>query len=166
MFSHRHHAGELRIDCRYCHATVETAAYAGMPSTSVCLNCHSQLFTDTAMLEPVIHSSTADEPLRWTRVTRLPDHVHFNHGIHIAKGVACTVCHGELGRMALTSKAEPLDMRWCLECHRDPAQRLQAGGALFSAFRVRASAELTAADLMNVYKVHPDHLTSCSTCHY
>ncbi len=166
LFSHRHHAGELRIDCRFCHATVETSAFAGMPATGVCLNCHSQIFTDTAMLQPVIHSASADEPLRWTRVTRLPDHVFFNHGIHVSKGVGCVVCHGELGRMALTAKAEPLDMRWCIECHREPGSRLQSQGRLFAALKPPAPESTALEALALAYAVHPDHLTNCSTCHH
>src|SRR4051812_21717773 len=133
LFSHRHHAGELRIDCRFCHATVETSAFAGLPTTQTCLNCHSQIFADTAMLQPVLQSAASGRPLEWTRVTRLPDHVYFNHGIHVTKGVACTACHGELGRMALTAKAEPLDMRWCLDCHRNPEPRLQSHDQIFAA---------------------------------
>jgi hypothetical protein len=112
LFSHRHHAAELRIDCRNCHATVETSAFAGMPSTQTCLSCHSQIFTDTPMLRPVVQSAARNAPLAWNRVTRLPDHVYFDHGIHIRKGVGCTTCHGEIGTMALTAKGEPLTMRW------------------------------------------------------
>jgi len=144
LFSHRHHAGELRIDCRFCHATVETSAFAGMPATQTCLNCHSQLFTDTAMLAPVVHSAATGEPLRWTRVTRLPDHVHFDHGIHVVKGVSCATCHGAVERMALTAKAEPLDMRWCIDCHRDPAARLD----------------------LNPAAIHARPLTNCAACHH
>src|SRR4051812_49186062 len=126
LFSHRHHAGELRIDCRFCHSTVETSAFAGLPATQTCLDCHSQLFTGTSMLRPVMHSAASNEPLRWSRVTRLPDHLHFDHSIHVAKGVGCATCHGEVDRMALVAKTQPLDMRWCIDCHRDPAARLTA----------------------------------------
>jgi cytochrome c7-like protein len=164
LFSHRHHAGDLRIDCRFCHATVETAAFAGMPTTETCLTCHSQIFTDAAMLQPVIRSATTGEPLRWTRVTRLPDHVYFNHGVHVAQGVACAVCHGELGKMALTAKAEPLDMRWCLDCHRDPAPRLApSSDRLFAAFQRPAGVPVT---LRQGTDASFAHLTNCSTCHH
>jgi len=166
LFSHRHHAGELRIDCRFCHATVETSAFAGMPTTQNCLNCHSQLFTDTAMLQPVVHSATTGQPLAWTRVTRLPDHVFFNHGIHLAKGVACTTCHGDLGRMALTAKAAPLDMRECLACHRDPGPRLQPPEELFAAIKATAEQRAAPGELAARYQVHPTHLTNCSSCHH
>jgi Cytochrome c7 and related cytochrome c len=166
LFSHRHHAGELRIDCRFCHATAETSAFAGMPATQTCLNCHSQIFTDTAMLQPVVRSATENQPLAWARVTDLPDHVFFNHSIHLAKGVSCTTCHGELGRMALTAKAEPLNMRWCLDCHRDPLPRLQPRAALFAATKETARTRQLSRDFTRAYMVHPQHLTNCSTCHH
>jgi len=136
LFSHRHHAGELRIDCRYCHASVETSAFAGMPSTQTCLSCHSQIFTQTAMLRPVVASLTQNAPLRWNRVSDLPAYVYFDHSIHVTKGVACATCHGNVQDMALTAKARPIDMRWCLDCHRHPPEA-----------------------------AHPAHLTNCSTCH-
>jgi hypothetical protein len=167
LFSHRHHAGELRIDCRYCHATVETSAFAGLPSTHTCLSCHSQIFTDTTMLRPVVLSGAGDRPIAWSRVTRLPNHVYFDHSIHLAKGVACTVCHGDVGHSALLAQAEPLTMRWCIECHRDPAPRLQPHDALFSPhppspLPSRADGEA----LLRSYHIHLDHLTNCSTCHH
>ena len=164
FFSHRHHAGELRIDCRFCHASVESSAFAGMPTTQTCLVCHSQVFADTAMLKPVVESLAADKPLQWNKVTRLPDHVYFNHGVHLAKGVSCIACHGELGRMALTAKARPLDMRECLGCHRDPVPRLQSHDELFAALRPSSSAVGEA--IPPGENVHPQHLTNCSTCHH
>jgi hypothetical protein len=168
LFSHRHHAGELRIDCRNCHATVETAAFAGMPSTHTCLACHSQIFTDTTMLRPVVLSGAEDRPIAWNRVNRLPDHVYFNHSIHLAKGVACTTCHGDVGHMALVAKAEPLTMRWCVDCHRDPGPRLQPREQLFAAHPARAGppSRAEADALLRAYSVHPEHLTNCSTCHH
>jgi len=129
LFSHRHHAQELRIDCRYCHSSVETSPFAGMPSTQTCLSCHSQIFTDTAMLRPVIASAEENRPLRWARVTRIPDFVYFDHRLHVARGVACAACHGPVQDMALTAKGERLDMRQCLDCHRHPAPYLPAGTA-------------------------------------
>lgn len=166
LFSHRHHAGELRIDCRYCHATVETSAFAGMPSTRTCLTCHSQVFTDTPMLQPVVRSGTLDEPLRWRRVNALPDHVYFDHSIHVAKGVGCTTCHGQVGAMALTAKAEPLTMRWCLDCHRDPAPNLRPREEVFApTWMAPANQGERGRELLRALQVHPSHLTNCSTCH-
>jgi hypothetical protein len=168
LFSHRHHAGELRIDCRNCHATVETSAFAGLPTTHTCLACHSQVFTDTTLLRPVVRSASENRPLHWTRVTRLPDHVFFNHSIHLAKGVACTTCHGDVGDMALTATARPMTMRWCLDCHRDPGPRLQARDALLFAPRAhpRPADAAAGAALVRAYHIDRTHLTNCSTCHH
>jgi len=166
LFSHRHHAGELHIDCRNCHATVETSAFAGMPATHICLACHSQLFATTTMIQPLIESRRRDVPLQWIRVNQLPAHVFFNHGIHVAKGVACTTCHGEIGAMALTAKGDPLTMRWCLDCHKDPGPRLSPPDELFSPLSVAALPAGTHPDLMAFYHVRTASLTDCSTCHH
>ncbi len=167
LFSHRHHAGELRIDCRNCHATVETSAFAGLPSTQTCLSCHSQIFTDTTMLRPVVASATEDQPIAWSRVTQLPDHVYFNHSIHVAKGVACTACHGDVGNLALMAKQQPMTMRWCLDCHRDPALHLRSPAEIFSPHPSRAVRTRAEGDaLMRAYGVHTSQLTNCSTCHH
>jgi cytochrome c7-like protein len=166
LFSHRHHAGELRIDCRNCHTTVENGAFAGMPSTHTCLTCHSQIFATTTMLQPLMESAAMKRPLEWNRVNRLPDHVFFNHSIHIAKGVSCITCHGEVGKMALTMKGEPLTMRWCLDCHRDPAPRLSEPLDIFDAVRAGHSPRRSAAELATLYQIQTDSLTNCSTCHH
>jgi len=166
LFSHRHHAGELRIDCRFCHTGVESSAFAGLPSTETCLTCHSQIFTDTAMLRPVVRSAETGLPLRWKPVTNLPGYVYFNHSIHIAKGVGCTTCHGDIGTMALTAKGERLDMRWCLDCHRDPGTHLSPREDLYAAsWRPTANARSRPAALMRAYEIHSAHLTDCVTCH-
>jgi hypothetical protein len=167
LFSHRHHAGELRIDCRNCHATAETSAFAGMPSTQTCLSCHSQIFTDTAMLRPVVQSARENQPIAWNRVTQLPNHVYFNHEIHVAKGVACTTCHGDVGNMALMAKAQPMTMRWCLDCHRDPAPHLQPNARIFSPHPwENGSSSHAGGELMRAYDIHREHLTDCSICHH
>ena len=163
LFSHRHHAGELRIDCRNCHSTVETAPFAGMPSTHACLACHSQLFAGTTMIAPLLASERQGVPIQWVRINRLPSHVYFNHSIHVAKGVACFTCHGEVGRQALLAKAEPFTMRWCVDCHRNPAPRLTGRKGLFSPFAVKGRA---GAALMSAYHVNTEGLTNCSTCHH
>jgi len=167
MFSHRHHAGDLRIDCRFCHATVETSAFAGMPTTQTCLGCHSQIFTDTVMLQPVMRSAATGRPLQWSNVTRLPDFVFFNHSIHIAKGVACATCHGSVGDMALTAKAEPLTMRWCLDCHRNPAPHLVPRNEIFAAHQSAAAKMVYIAGKPTPHDwIHYRQLTNCSTCHH
>ena len=119
-FSHDHHVSGLGIDCRYCHSTVETAAFAGMPSTEVCMGCHSQVWKDSPLLAPVRESYASGKPLAWTRVYDVPDFVYFDHSIHVAKGIACQKCHGPVDRMPLMRKATTLHMEWCLACHRHP----------------------------------------------
>ncbi|HEY1791640.1 MAG TPA: cytochrome c3 family protein [Opitutaceae bacterium] len=166
LFSHRHHAGELKIDCRNCHPTVETGAFAGMPSTHTCLTCHSQIFTNTVMIRPLVESAESGSPIEWNRVNRLPDHVYFNHSIHIAKGVACFTCHGDVGKDALMVKGQPLIMRWCVGCHRDPGARLSQPGDLFDALAPAKPPKATPAELLAFYHVRTAVLTNCSTCHH
>ncbi len=121
-FSHKHHVGELGLDCRYCHTSVEVSSSAGMPPTQTCMACHSQIWTTAPMLEPVRASLRDSTPISWTRVNALPDFVYFNHSIHIAKGVGCTTCHGPIAEMNITWRAESLYMRWCLDCHNCPGK--------------------------------------------
>ncbi|MBA2934402.1 cytochrome c3 family protein [Sphingomonas sp. CGMCC 1.13654] len=123
-FSHKHHAGELGIDCRFCHVGVETDAKATVPTTEVCMTCHSQIWTNAAMLAPVRDSFASGRPLVWSRVNRLPDYVYFDHHVHVNNGVPCAACHGDLRAMPLTAQAKPMTMQWCLDCHRDPERRL------------------------------------------
>jgi NAD-dependent SIR2 family protein deacetylase len=166
LFSHRHHAGELHIDCRYCHASAETSSFAGLPSTQTCLSCHSQIFHDTTMLRPVVVSAETNRPLRWNRVTAVPDHVYFDHSIHLAKGVGCTTCHGPVGNMALTAKGQSLEMRWCIDCHRDPAPRLRPRSELFSATLDPNQTDVIRGHVLLLANgVQTQHLTNCSTCH-
>jgi hypothetical protein len=124
-FSHKHHVSDDGIDCRYCHTGVETSSDAGIPPTHTCMTCHSQLWTHAAMLAPVRQSMEFDVPIRWQRVSQLPDYVFFNHSIHISRGVGCVECHGRMDQMALTWRAKPFEMKFCLDCHRDPAARLR-----------------------------------------
>jgi hypothetical protein len=166
LFSHRHHAGELRLDCRNCHATVETSAFAGMPSTKTCLTCHSQIFTNTTMIKPLVRSAVLNVPLRWNRVNQLPGHVYFDHSIHVAKGVACVTCHGAVATMALTAKGEPLTMRWCLDCHRNPGPRLSPPERVFDAVPSGEAPEGRRGSLLEFYHVRTGSLTDCATCHH
>jgi len=119
-FSHQHHVRGLGIDCRYCHTGVEDSPTAGIPATKTCMTCHSQIWTNAALLEPVREAYKTGKPIEWTRVHHLPQYVYFNHSIHIAKGVACTTCHGPIDRMPITYAQNTLYMSWCLECHRHP----------------------------------------------
>ena len=123
-FSHRHHAWELGIDCRYCHWGVEKSAYANIPPTQVCMSCHSQIWTNSPLLAPVRESYETDSPISWTQVNRLPNFVYFNHSIHIARGINCDVCHGPVQKMQITWKGNSFQMQWCLQCHRAPQRYL------------------------------------------
>lgn len=123
-FSHQHHALELGIDCRYCHSNVEKSAYADVPPTHTCMSCHSQIWTNSPLLQPVRESYRSKTPLEWNQVNKVPEFVYFNHSIHINRGLNCNNCHGAIEKMALTYKAQPFQMRWCLECHRNPEKYL------------------------------------------
>ena len=164
-FSHKHHVGDDGIDCRYCHTTVETAAFAGLPSTTVCLTCHSQLFSQAAVIEPLRRSAATGRPIAWNRVHKLPDFVYFNHAIHVAKGVACVECHGRVDQMPLAWRTSPLQMQWCLACHRDPAPHLRSRDAVFAMDAPPPTSE-EAARLARLVKLQGERrMTDCSTCH-
>ncbi len=166
-FSHKHHAGDLGIDCRYCHTTVETSAEAGMPPTHTCMTCHSQIWTNAKMLEPVRESLANDRSLVWQRVIRVPDYVYFRHNIHIAKGVACVECHGRIDRMPLTYRAKPITMKFCLDCHRDPGPHLRPREAVLDfGWQPPADRKALEQKLMRLYDIHsPRTLTECGVCH-
>ena len=167
QFSHMHHAGELGIDCRYCHTTVETNANAGFPATHVCMTCHSQLWTNAEMLAPVRQSLAENRPIDWHRVARVPDYVYFRHDIHIAKGIACVECHGRIDRMPLTYRAKAFEMKFCLDCHRDPAPHLRPRDQVYN-FEWQPPADHAALGrrLMAEYHIKsPTEITSCGTCH-
>jgi len=124
-YSHALHVGELGIDCRYCHASVERSAVANVPPTQVCMNCHHVVKRDSPLLAAVRESLASGKPLRWVRVHNLPDYAFFNHAAHVRAGVGCVSCHGRVDQMEVVTQAEPLSMSWCLDCHRNPAPRLR-----------------------------------------
>ncbi|MES2788677.1 MAG: cytochrome c3 family protein [Planctomycetota bacterium] len=130
-FSHQHHVRELGLDCRYCHYGVEKSSSAGIPSTEICMGCHSQVWKDAEMLRPVRESFQNGTPLKWTRVHDLPDFVYFSHKIHVAKGVGCESCHGRVDEMPLMRRAASLHMDWCVECHRHPERAVRPKQDLF-----------------------------------
>jgi hypothetical protein len=166
-FSHKHHVGELGIDCRYCHTSVEKSAFAGVPPTQTCMSCHSQIWTNAPMLEPVRQSYRDNVSISWIRVNALPDYVYFNHSIHVAKGVGCTTCHGPIAQMPLTYKANTLYMGWCLDCHRQPEKNLRPKSEVFNPNYVQPANQMElGAQLAKEYHLQPlKTLQSCSTCH-
>jgi hypothetical protein len=143
-FSHKHHVSGIGIDCRYCHTSVEDSSFAGIPPTKTCMNCHSQVWSDSPTLEPVRASYREDQSLRWTRVNDLPDFVYFDHSIHVRRGVGCVTCHGPVEQMPMTWREHTLFMEWCLECHRHPERYIETRGKNIDP---------------------PRKLTNCSICH-
>ncbi|MEM7588804.1 MAG: cytochrome c3 family protein [Myxococcota bacterium] len=124
-FSHELHVGQLGMDCRYCHTGVETAAVAGVPPTQTCMNCHSAIKADSVHLAAVQHSWANGKPLPWVRVHKVPDYAYFDHSVHVAAGVSCFDCHGEVHRMKQVRQVQPLSMHWCLDCHRNSGEHLR-----------------------------------------
>ena len=124
-FSHEFHNGQLGLDCRYCHSTVEKSGHSAVPSSQTCMNCHSQVKNQSPLLAAVRASYESGEPVDWVRVHQVPDYVYFNHSVHVNRGVSCVECHGQINEMEVVTHAKPLSMGFCLECHRDPAPRLR-----------------------------------------
>jgi hypothetical protein len=164
QFSHQHHVAGLGIDCRYCHTSVEQSSFAGIPPISTCMNCHSQIWTNAQILEPVRASYASGKPLVWNRVHRLPDFVKFNHSIHVAKGIGCASCHGRVDRMNLMYQASPLTMEWCLSCHRAPEKFVRPKSEVFNMEYRAVNQKELGPRLVEEYAIRK--MTSCSTCHY
>jgi hypothetical protein len=166
-FSHQHHAGMLGIDCRYCHTSVEHSAFAGIPPTKTCMNCHSQIWVGSQMLEPVRESYRTNESLRWRRVYNLPGFVYFDHSIHVQKGVGCRSCHGRIDQMPFTYQQPTLLMEWCLDCHRDPAGQIWPREEVFNMkYQQPGDQRELGSKLVEQYEIKPPQsITSCSTCH-
>ncbi len=167
-FSHALHAGNLGMDCRYCHTTVEQAAFAAIPPTQTCMNCHANIRYDTPNMLAVRESAVTGMPIEWIKVHDLADYVYFNHSAHVNKGVSCVSCHGRIDQMEVVEQREPLSMAWCLDCHRAPENHL------------RPLDEVTNLDwqppegdplkigrqLKEAYDIRDQaYMTSCSTCH-
>ncbi|MCC7439350.1 MAG: cytochrome c3 family protein [Armatimonadetes bacterium] len=167
-FSHARHVGQNGIDCRYCHTSVTESNFAGIPPTETCMTCHSQVLPDAPMLEPVRTSFRSGKPLEWTRVHDLPDFVYFNHSIHVAKGVGCATCHGQVDKMPLLWKTNTLQMDWCLNCHRNPEQYLRPREHVFDMnWKLPAGEDQIemGKKLVKEYNVNVHQLTNCSICH-
>ena len=164
QFSHQHHVQTVGLDCRYCHTSAETAAFAGIPPSKTCMNCHSQIWSTSPYLEPVRASVREDRSLRWRRVHDLPDFAYFNHSVHVKKGVGCETCHGRVDQMPLMLQEKSLQMEWCVECHRAPAKYLRPRSEIYTmGYRPAEAQSVLGPRLVLEYHVNPR--TSCSACH-
>jgi hypothetical protein len=163
-YSHALHAGELGIDCRYCHTTVEEAAYAAVPPTQTCMNCHKTIRYNSDRLLPVRDSYATGKPIEWVKVHDLPDYVYFNHGAHVLRGVGCVSCHGRVDKMEVVWQVEPLSMGWCLDCHRNPEPHLRPAELVTQMDWVpMEDPQALGRRLREQYNINPS--TDCSTCH-
>jgi NAD-dependent SIR2 family protein deacetylase len=164
QFSHERHVAGNGLDCRYCHTSVETSAFAGIPATKTCMNCHSQIWSTSEYLAPVRTSFQNGTPLQWTRVHDLPDFVYFDHSIHVSKGVGCSTCHGRVDEMPLVRQEASLRMEWCLDCHRNPERYVRPRNEVFRMDYPQPSNQAErGARLVEEYRIN--RLTDCSTCH-
>jgi len=164
QFSHKHHVSDDGIDCRYCHTSVEDSSFAGIPSTKICMNCHTQIWADSPILAPVRESFRTGKSLEWRRVNNLPGFVYFDHSIHVHKGVGCATCHGRVDQMPLMWREHTLYMEWCLECHRNPERFVRPREQVFSMDWQPPSDQIALGQkLVQQYKI--ESLTSCSVCH-
>lgn len=166
-FSHAHHVGQLGIDCRYCHTSVETSPFAGLPATKICMNCHQEIWIGAASLEPVRASYRTGMPIAWERIHNLAEFAYFDHSIHVNKGVGCVECHGRVDEMPFTYQDKSLLMGWCLDCHRNPKPHLRPREAVFSmTWQPGENPQALADQLYDQYHIRStEQLTSCSTCH-
>ena len=169
-FSHKHHVAGVGLDCRYCHTSVEESSFANIPPVETCMTCHSQIWTESPLLEPIRESYRTGNPIEWVRIHDLPDFVYFNHSIHVHKGIGCQTCHGQVDQMPLMWKVNSLNMEWCLECHREPEKYVRPREEVFNmAWKPMddhghaVSQALLGAQLVQDYNINPS--TDCSTCH-
>jgi len=166
-FSHKHHSGELGLDCRNCHQQVEAQETAGLPPTHTCMTCHSEIWNQSPMLQPVRDSLANNQPLHWTRINRLPSYVYFNHSIHTTKGIGCSSCHGAVDTMQLTYAAQSFTMEFCLTCHRAPQKFIRPEPEIWNMeWTPPANQQQLGATLVAQHHIAgPARLTDCSTCH-
>jgi hypothetical protein len=166
-YSHAIHAGMLGLDCRYCHNTVEKTAFAALPPTQTCMNCHTTILTTDPRIQPVRNSWATGKPVEWVKVHNLAQYAYFNHSAHVNHGVGCVECHGRIDQMDQVYQVKPLSMGWCLECHRDPGPHLRPKDQITNMSWVPdKDPAVLAKELVEHYQIHDErYMTSCSTCH-
>ena len=164
-YSHEVHVGKLGLDCQYCHTNVDKASFANVPSTETCMNCHSQVRTESEQLTNVMESWKTGTPIEWVNVHMLPDYAHFNHSRHVNVGVGCESCHGRVDQMEVVSQTEPLSMSWCLDCHRSPEESLRPPSEVTTMGWEPDSNQVQ----KNLRRIEAEGIrppTNCSSCHY
>ena len=166
-FQHSWHIGVVKIECRYCHDSVDKSSFAGLPPTETCMSCHSQIKTDSALLAPVRDSYATGQSIQWNRVNQVPDYVYFDHHIHVNKGVGCEECHGRTDQQQGAVKAETFYMAWCLDCHREPAKYLRPKDKVYEMGYQPSEDQMAVGNrLVQEYNVKPpSQLMNCSICH-
>jgi hypothetical protein len=164
-YSHKLHAGDMGMDCRYCHTTVDKAAFAAVPSNQVCMNCHAKVRTDSPKLLPLREAWATNKPLPWVQIHNLPDYVYFDHSAHLSAGVGCTSCHGRVDQMIKVGQQEPLTMGWCLECHRNPAPAIRPLNEVTNMEWTPKFAEAHEGLVKNEAGRELNPPTHCSGCH-
>ena len=170
-YSHKLHVNELGLDCRYCHTGVETGAKANIPPTQTCMNCHNTIHMESPLLKPLVDSYKSGKAVEWIRVHDLPDFVFFNHSIHVSKGIGCVSCHGRVDKMETVYQAQPLNMGWCIDCHRNPEPNVRPLNKVTDlrpieevlGISTRADVAEACSNLAREYQVNPK--VNCSTCH-
>ena len=170
-FSHKTHAGQLGMDCRYCHSAVEKSWFSNIPSASTCMNCHSQVLKDDPRLALVRESAATGKPIPWVQIHRVPDFVYFNHSVHVTRGISCVECHGRIDQMDEVYHAQPLSMSFCLDCHRDPGSKLRPLDKVtdlawkWSEDPLEAAKAQKAHGDMMIKNMKVESLDNCSACH-
>jgi hypothetical protein len=170
-FSHKVHAGQLGLDCRFCHNGVEKSWFANLPGASTCMNCHNQVMKDDPLLQIVRDSATNNTPIAWVQVHKVPDYVYFNHSVHVTRGISCVECHGRIDQMDEVQHVKSLSMSFCLDCHRNPAAAHRPPDKVTKLDWQWSTNSLEAAQMQAVngqkfvhdWKV--ESLQSCSACH-
>lgn len=161
-FPHSVHAEQLGIDCRYCHASVESSWYSNLPGSGVCMNCHNQVLAGDPRLASVRESVTNNTPLPWVQIHKLPDFAYFNHSVHVNRGISCVHCHGEVHKLDEVRQMKPLSMSFCLDCHRNPAENIRPVEEVYNLDWERPKT-FNGNDLVQHWNVRPPE--SCSACH-
>ncbi len=170
-FSHAVHAGQLGIDCRYCHTTVEKSWFSSIPSASLCMNCHSQVLKDDSRLALVRENATNGVPIKWVQIHMLPGYAYFNHAVHVRRGISCVECHGRVDQMDEVHEAKSLTMEFCLKCHRNPAEFIRPEskvtdlGWQWSTNAAMAACLQATNGIKLVDHWHVQSLENCSACH-